>query len=100
MTYSVIIMPSAMRDLVEAKNFYSQVDSYLGKYCSDSLLLDAERLAFFAGIHAQKFGYYRVVARNFPFSIYYKISNKQVLVSAFIDNRKKPEAILNKLMGL
>lgn len=100
MVYSVIFTPSALRDLVEAKTFYALVDSNLGKYCTDSLMLDAEKLAFFAGIHSKKFGYYRMVARNFPYSIYYKISGQQVLVSAFIDNRKKPKDTLNKLMSL
>jgi hypothetical protein len=99
MVYTVIFLPSALKDLLEAKVFYGQVDSNLGKYCADSLLLEAEKLAFFAGIHPLKFGYYRMVARNFPFSIYYKISDQKVLVSAFIDNRKNPKAILNKLMN-
>jgi len=100
MVYSVVFTPSALQDLVEAKSFYGQVDSSLGKYCSDSLLLEVEKLAFFAGIHPQKFGYYRMLARNFPFSIYYTINDQQVLISAFIDNRKKLDAILNKLMSL
>ena len=100
MTYSVIFTPSAMRDLVRAKDFYSKVDVNLGKYCLDSLILDAERLAFFSGIHPKKFGYYRMLARNFPFSIYYTIHNREVLVSAFIDNRQNPEAIMSKLLKL
>jgi hypothetical protein len=100
MIYSVRFTPSALSDLVKAKNFYAQVDSNLGRYCVDSLTLDAERLAFFAGIHPLKFGYYRMLARNFPFSIYYTIHNQHVLVNAFIDNRRQPQEILKKLTKL
>ncbi|MDR9500037.1 MAG: type II toxin-antitoxin system RelE/ParE family toxin [Hydrogenovibrio sp.] len=97
MAYPVIFTPSALQDLIEAKNFYGQVDLSLGKYCSDSLILEAEKLAFFAGIHPQKYGYYRFLAKTFPYSIYYNIRDHQVIVSAIIDNRMNPESILNKL---
>lgn len=99
MTYPVVFTPSAKNDLINAKRFYAQTDQSLGQYCVDSLILDAERLAFFAGIHPIKFGYYRMMARTFPFSIYYKILEDQVVVNAFLDNRRKPETIKNNLLN-
>lgn len=97
MTYVVHFTPSAKMDLLKARDFYSEVDLELGKYCSDSLLLDAERLTFFAGIHQSQYGYYRLLARSFPFSIYYKIIKDEVVIAAVLDNRNDPQGIIERL---
>lgn len=90
--------PSAQQDLIKARRFYAKVNEQLGRYCADSLVLDAERLAFFAGIHPIVFGYYRMLARTFPYSIYYKMIGSQVVVNAIIDNRRKPASVENRLL--
>lgn len=44
---------------------------------------------FFAGIHVKAFGFYRMLARRFPFSIYYRIIGDVVVVAAVLDNRRR-----------
>jgi hypothetical protein len=61
-------------------------------------VLDAERLAFFSGTHLIVFGYYRMLARTFPYSIYYKMIGAQVVVNAITDNRRKPASVENRLL--
>lgn len=98
MSYQVVFTPSAQQDLIKARQFYAKVDQQLGRYCADSLVLDTERLAFFAGIPPVVFGYYRMLARTFPYSIYYKIIDGQVVVNAIIDNRRQPKSLVNRLL--
>ena len=89
---------SAQQDLIKARRCYAKVNEQLGRYCADSLVLDAERLAFFAGIHPIVFGYYRMLARTFPYSIYYKMIGSQVVVNAIIDNRRNPTSVEKRFL--
>ena len=92
MNYKVVFTPSAQQDLIKARRFYAKVNEQLGRYCADSLVLDAER------IHPIVFGYYRMLARTFPYSIYYKMIGAQVVVNAIIDNCRKPASVENRLI--
>ena len=58
---------------------------------------DIERLRFFAGIHPNINGRFRVLARSFPFSIYYQVIDDQVLILAVLDNRQNPKSIEHRL---
>jgi len=97
MTFTIRFAPSAQVDLKKAKSFYSQSDPALGQYCTDSLMLDIERLRFFAGTHLKIQKNFRMVARTFPYSIYYQVRGEQVLIIAVLDNRRDPEGVLQRL---
>ncbi|WP_093446052.1 type II toxin-antitoxin system RelE/ParE family toxin [Thiomicrospira sp. ALE5] len=98
MTKQILFTPSAEKDLILAKNFYAKVDPMLGEYCADSLMLDIERLRFFAGVHAKVFGQYRMIARTFPFSIYYQLPNENdILIVAVLDSRINPKTMAQRL---
>jgi plasmid stabilization system protein ParE len=58
---------------------------------------DIERLRFFAGIHPNINGRFRVLSRSFPFSIYYQVIKEQVLILAVLDNRQNPKSIEHRL---
>ena len=98
MTKQIVFTPSAEKDLIFAKNFYAKVDLTLGEYCVDSLMLDIERLRFFAGVHLKVFGHFRMIARTFPFSIYYQQPNEsEILIVAVLDNRINPKTMSQRL---
>lgn len=88
MSRQVVLLSSAEADLRAARVFYASQDARVGDYCLDSLLSDIDRLAFFAGIHIETFGFYRMLASRFPFSIYYRIFGDTVVVAAVLDNRR------------
>jgi len=71
--------------------FYAKTDLSLGQYCVDSLMLDIERLRYFAGIHPLIENHFRMVSHRFPFSIYYQVHANQVLIIAVLDSRISPE---------
>ncbi|RBP83288.1 type II toxin-antitoxin system RelE/ParE family toxin [Marinomonas rhizomae] len=97
MIFNIFFTPSAENDLLNAKQFYAKINKALGQYCVDSLMLDIERLRFFAGIHPSINGSFRVLARSFPFSIYYQVIKDRVLILAVLDNRQDPKSIEHRL---
>lgn len=75
MTRQIVFTPSAEKDLILAKNFYAKIDPTL-----------------------KAFGQFRMIARTFPFSIYYQIpAVDEVLIVAVLDNRVNPETMAQRL---
>lgn len=98
MIKEVKLLPAAERDLKQARHFYAKQEVSLGQYCLESLLLDLERLKFFAGIHPQVEGYHRMIAKRFPFSIYYQLQQDIVIVIAILDNRLDASKLSDRLI--
>jgi hypothetical protein len=72
------ILPSAVNDLDRGREFYARQDDGLGDYFLDSLFADIDSLALYAGVHAKSFGCHRLLAKRFPFAIYYRIEGRYV----------------------
>ena len=84
------ILDEAEKDLVNGFAFYERQSKGLGDYFLDSIFSDVESLHLYAGIHALHFGYHRLLAKRFPFAIYYRIENDIVRVYAILDCRRSP----------
>jgi plasmid stabilization system protein ParE len=85
------ILDAAQDDLASGYRFYEAQEKGLGSYYLDSLYADIDSLMLFAGIHLIiKGGYYRMLAKRFPFAVYYRIVEKDVLVHAVLDCRLSP----------
>ena len=67
------ILDTASQDLIGGARFYEKQENGLGGYFIDSLFSDIDSLLIYAGIHPIYFGaYQRMLAKRFPFAIYYK----------------------------
>jgi len=88
----------AREDLSKSIMFYEIQSENLGLYFKDSLISDLEALLFYAGIHQKYFGYYRMLAKRFPFSIYYRIEDTRIVVHAIIDDRRDPKFHQERLL--
>ena len=95
---NVRILSPAERDLEEGYRFYESQSPGLGSYFLDSLYSDIDSLAYFGGIHQLVFGYNRHLSKRFPFAIYYRIIDNEVLVFAVLDCRRNPTWIRKRLM--
>ena len=83
------ILESAKEDLKEGYYFYEAQETGLGEYFRESL---------YSGIHNIHFGkYLRLLAKRFPFAIYYRIKNKDIIIYAILDCRRDPAWIRKKL---
>lgn len=96
---TVIVLEEAAQDLDAGKVFYDAQEEGVGLYFIDSLLSDIESLRFFAGIHSQQFGFYRLLSKRFPFIIYYDVRDDFVRVAGILDMRRDPAWIRDELLG-
>lgn len=96
----VTILDVAEKDLEDGYHFYERQSPGLGSYYLDSLFSDIDSLRYFEGIHLKVFGYHRLLSKRFPFAVYYRISENEVLVVAVLDCRRNPSWIRRKLMEI
>lgn len=94
----VKILDTAEKDLEEGHYFYERQSPGLGFYFLDSLYSDIDSLAYSGGIHRILFGYHRLLSKRFPFAVYYKVLDDEVLVAAVLDCRRNPNWIRKKLI--
>lgn len=94
-----VILKEVADDLNDGKAFYDQRESGVGDYFWDSLLADIESLAIYAGIHNREHGLHRMLAKRFPYAIYYEIVDDIAYVVAVLPMRRNPAWIKRKLAG-
>ena len=89
---------SAEMDLSVGSDFYErQGGEALARYFLESVITDLESLADLGGIHRKFSGYHRMIARKFPFAIYYRLDGDEVVVWRVLDCRRHPGAIRKEL---
>ncbi len=93
----VVVLAEVAGDLNEGRAFYDQQEAGIGDYFWDSLIADIESLTIYAGIHTRKHGVYRMLARRFPYAIYYEIADDIAYVIAVLPMRRSPAWIQRKL---
>ena len=91
------ILSIAEADLEEGYRFYESQADGLGTYFLDTLYSDIDSLAYFAGMHRVVLGCHRLLSRRFPFAVYYRVANDEVIVFAVLDCRRNPSWIRKKL---
>ena len=92
------ILGSAGRDLIDGHRFYEIQAPGVGGYFLDSLYSDIDSLVVSAGMHSVHFGrYHRLLSKRFPFAIYYRVEDQNVLVYAVLDCRRSPAWIRKRL---
>ena len=94
----VRLLDSALEDLDRGRKFYDDQGEGLGAYFLDSLFSEIDAIVLFGGIHRKVFGYHRMIARRFPYAIYYKVeADKVAVVCRVLDLRQSPAAIRQAL---
>ena len=96
---TIKILPSASGDLYAGRLFYARQGEGLGEYFFNSLFSDIDSLTVFAGIQAKHFGYYRLLAKRFPYAVYYKTDSMSIIVWRVLDLRRNPNTIRKALKG-
>lgn len=92
------ILDAAGRDLVEGYRFYEKQSEGVGAYFLQSLYSDIDSLIVNAGMHSIHFGkFHRLLAKRFPFAVYYRVEEQSVFVYAVLDCRRSPAWIRSRL---
>lgn len=94
------VLDSAIEDLSIARQFYDCQQEEIGDYFFDSLFSEIDSLVFHAGIHSVHFGFYRLLAKRFPYAVYYKIIDNEVIVFRVLDCRSEPNKLPKMLENL
>lgn len=89
------LLETAKEDLREGWNFYEQNAVGLGDYSLDCMQADVRSPKVFAGIHEMADGFHRMLAKRFPFALYYLIESELIDIYAILDCRRDPEWIAN-----
>ncbi len=89
----VRILRSAFDDLAAGRRFYDQQEPGVGDYFLNSLFSEIDSLTLYGGIHRIQFGHHRLLARRFPYAVYYRIIAKEAVVFRVIDCRRDPRRI-------
>ncbi len=93
----IVILRSAIEDLVRGREFYVKQGEGLGDYFDEALAADIDSLHLYAGIHATAYGYHRMLSAKFPYAVYYEITADQIRVRAILDCRRDPRRIRARL---
>jgi plasmid stabilization system protein ParE len=94
------ILDSALEDLDRGRRFYERQGEGLGDYFLDSLFAEIDSLLVFAGIHREVLGYHRLIARRFPYAVYYRMDGERIVVVwRVLDLRQSPLSIRKALSG-
>ena len=91
------ILPSAIQDIADGRSFFEQQTPGVGDYFVDSLFADIESLALYGGIHRQSFGCFVLLAKRFPYAIYYKMEAEVAIVWRVLDCRRDPAWIRRQI---
>jgi len=92
------ILHEAELDLLDGYSFYEMQSPGLGDYFLDSLFADIDSLLLFASSHETHFGYHRLLARRFPFAIFYQVNAGVIEVWAVLDCRQDPRKLKGRLL--
>jgi hypothetical protein len=79
---------SALEDLAAARQFYDQQQQGIGSYFFDSLFSEIDSLVLYGGIHRIQFGFHRLLAKRFPYAVYYRVIGDEAVVFRVLDCRR------------
>ena len=93
----VRVLRSALEDLSAGRRFYDKHAAGVGGYFFDSLFSEIDSLTHYGGIHHVQFGFHRLLAKRFPFAVYYRVISGEAVVFRVLDCRRNPNRIRNAL---
>lgn len=96
----VRILRSALGDLEAGRAFYERQGAGLGNYFIEPLFSEIDSLALYGGIHREVEGFQRLLARGFPYAVYYRVIGGDVVVFRVLDCRRDPHRIRQALEEL
>jgi hypothetical protein len=93
----VLTLRQAASDIKFGRYFYDEIEQGVGQYFRSSILAEIDSLHLFAGSHPIRYGFYCMLAKRFPFAVYYLIEDKIAKVAAVLDLRRDPNWIQHQL---
>lgn len=92
------ILSAAENDIEEGYHFYESQSPGLGSYFLDTIYSDIDSLSYFGGMHRVVMGHHRMLSKRFPFAVYYRVIDGEVIVFAVLDCRSNPSWARERLI--
>jgi plasmid stabilization system protein ParE len=89
----VQVLRSAIEDLAAGPKFYNRQEAGVGDYFFDSPFAEIDSLALYGEMHSIHFGFHQLLAKRFPYAIYYKIIDSKAIVFRVLDCRRNPNRL-------
>lgn len=89
----VRVLRPALNDLATGRRLYDRQQEGVGDYFFDSLFSKVDSLVLYAGIHPIRFGFHRLLAKRFPYAVYYRMVGDEAIVFRILDCRRDPNWI-------
>lgn len=97
-TVRIVLLRSAIEDLVRGREFYEKQGEGLGDYFEEALAADIESLRLFVQVFTRwRMDTHRMLSSRFPYAVYYDVVGDQVRVRAILDCRRNPQWIRSRL---
>ncbi|MCX6955074.1 MAG: type II toxin-antitoxin system RelE/ParE family toxin [Verrucomicrobia bacterium] len=93
----VRVLRPALDDLLSGRRFYDRQAPGIGGYFFEQLFSEIDSLVLTAGIHRHVFGFNRLLAKRFPYAVYYRVIANEAVVFRVLDCRRDPQWILREL---
>jgi plasmid stabilization system protein ParE len=93
----VRVLRPALEDLAAGRRFYDQQQPGVGAWFFDSLFSEIDSLVLHAGIHRIHYSFHRLLARRFPYAVYYRVNADEATVFRVLDCRRDPKWIRQAL---
>lgn len=90
-------MEEAENDLQAGQDFYNAIQPTIGDWFIQRLIEDIEGLSVTAGVRYKEFGLFRLLAKRFPYVIYYSFKQEAITVVAVLPLKRDPEWISAQL---
>jgi len=94
---TIRLLDEARQDLLTGREFYETLQPGIGTCFWDSLLADIESLQIHAGVHQQQFGFFRMLAKRFPYAVFYELSPVHITLVAILPLRRSPAWLADRL---
>ncbi len=94
---NIVLEEEAKDDLFKGVKFYESQLFGLGDYFYNSIISDIKSLHLYCGIHRKINGYFRLLSKRFPYTIYYKFDKNNIYIFAILDCRSNPKDIEKRL---
>jgi hypothetical protein len=91
------VLRPALDDLAAGRQFYDRQREGVGGYFFDSVFAEIDSLVLYAGVHRMQFGYHRLLAKRFPYAVYYRVVGSEAIVHRVLDCRRDPNWIRRAL---
>ncbi|WP_457606376.1 type II toxin-antitoxin system RelE/ParE family toxin [Nitratifractor sp.] len=87
----------AKKDLEDGYLFYEAQSPGVGRYFLDSLSSEIDSLQFYSPVYAKVYrNYRRLLAKRFPFAIYYRLVGDEVWIEAILHQRQDSDLRLRR----